>query len=69
MTHPFTSTYSGNDNFGIIDHILVRGATPQDGKVLTLNVNNDGVTEEQRINLLLQRDGSDHFVVSGSISY
>lgn len=68
MTHPFDFTYMGNSNYGIIDHILVRNAVPVDGKVLTFNVWNDGITSEERINLLLQRDGSDHFVVSGSIT-
>lgn len=68
MTHPFDFTYMGNSNFGIIDHILVRNAKPVDGKVLTFNVWNDGTTSEERINLLLQRNGSDHFVVCGTIT-
>jgi mRNA deadenylase 3'-5' endonuclease subunit Ccr4 len=69
MTHPFDFTYMGNSNYGVIDHILVRNAIPIDGKVLTFNVWVDGQTSEERINLLLQRDGSDHFVVSGTVSF
>lgn len=69
MTHPFDFSYTGNSNFGIIDHILVRNAKPVDGIVLTFNVWTDGTTSEERINLLLQRNGSDHFVVSGTITF
>ncbi|QKF94192.1 endonuclease/exonuclease/phosphatase [Fadolivirus algeromassiliense] len=69
MTHPFTFAYNGNDNYGIIDHILYRDCVPNNGQVLTFNVWTDGTDMEERINLLLMRNGSDHFVVTGMINY
>ena len=68
-THPFTSKYAQNANYGNIDHILVRGAIPKDGTVLTFNVWQDATSEEERVNLLLQRNGSDHFIVTGQIEF
>lgn len=67
-THQFTSKYAQNNNFGIIDHVMVRNATPRDGEVLNYNVWRDGATEEEHVNLTLQRDGSDHFVVTALIT-
>jgi endonuclease/exonuclease/phosphatase family metal-dependent hydrolase len=68
MTHPFDISYGGNDNYGIIDHILVRGAVPINGEVITFGVYQDAQTVDERISLLLQRNGSDHFIVSGLIN-
>lgn len=57
ITHPF----------GIIDHILVRNAIPDNGQVLDFGILQDGNNDQEKFNLMLQRIGSDHFVVSGSI--
>ena len=69
QTHPFTTSYAKNANYGVIDHIMVRNATPVAGNILDFNVWTDGANEEERINLTLQRNGSDHFIVTGSVSY
>jgi endonuclease/exonuclease/phosphatase family metal-dependent hydrolase len=74
-THPFTKAYQSNDNYGIIDHILVRKGSKSvqvvltDTEVITHNVWTDGQTEEERINLLLQRNGSDHFAVRAGLKF
>lgn len=70
LTHCYNSSYGGNDNWGIIDQILYRGADvlPVAGQVLNFNVWNDGQNEAERSALLFQRNGSDHFVVTGTIS-
>lgn len=70
QTHPWDSKYNGADNWGIIDHIISRNSTPINGKVIDFNLYqlfpND---EESRINRFLQLSGSDHFPITGSVSY
>ena len=66
-THPYVDGYLGNSQYVIIDHILVRNGTPTDGKVNNFNVWIDGKTTEERVNLLFERNGSDHFPVHGII--
>lgn len=67
-THPFTKKYQKNDNYGIIDHILIRnatkiiGASTEDFDVMQLASH-----EESRVNLLLQKSGSDHFLIRAAI--
>ena len=68
-THPYINGYLGNSRYVIIDHILVRNGTPLDGKVVNFNVWDDGKTTEERVNLLLERSGSDHFPVIGIINF
>lgn len=69
MTHPFDFSYAGNNNYGSIDHILFRGnnVTPVDGEILDFNVWKESNSMDDRISLLLQKNGSDHFIVTGKI--
>lgn len=70
QTHPWTSKYYGADNWGIIDHIVSRGSTPVDGSVMNFNLFNLYPNdEEMRINRNLQLSGSDHFPITGTMSY
>lgn len=66
-THPWDTRYYGADNWGIIDHILVRQGRPAAGEVLDFGLfelyPDD---EEARINENLDRCGSDHFPVYGT---
>lgn len=57
ITHPF----------GILDHILVRNATPIEGKVLDYNILEDGVISVDKFNQMLEKIGSDHFIVLSTI--
>jgi endonuclease/exonuclease/phosphatase family metal-dependent hydrolase len=68
-SHLFATSYPENSNCGVIDHITVRNGIPVSGEILTCNVLGDGKNREERINLILQRNGSDHFIVSGVIGY
>jgi endonuclease/exonuclease/phosphatase family metal-dependent hydrolase len=66
-THPYIDGYLGNSQYTIIDHVLVRNAKPINGKVNNFNVWNDGKTTEERVNLLFERSGTDHFPVNAVI--
>jgi endonuclease/exonuclease/phosphatase family metal-dependent hydrolase len=70
QTHPWDSKYYGADNWGIIDHITYRNGSAVSGAVVDFNLfqlypNN----EEARININFQQSGSDHFPLTGVISY
>lgn len=73
ITTPYTTQYSSSNNFGIIDHVMVRNAQPIAGDVIDNNlftIYPDGpahANEEPRITANLQITGSDHFPVWGSI--
>ncbi len=73
LTTPYTTQYSSSINFGRIDHIVVRNATPVDGGVLTFDMFTlfpdlpGNVNEEDRITENLRISGSDHFPIWGSI--
>ncbi len=61
-THPWSSSYNGAPRWGIIDHVLVRGAVPRDGDVADFGV--WAIADEvERIAANLRNTGSDHFPV------
>ena len=68
ITYPYDILHMGNCIYNIIDHILIRNGIVVDGKVITFNVWDDAETDDDLINLLLQRTGSDHFVVIGAVT-
>ena len=73
-TSPYSSKYYKAANMSDIDHMLVRNATPIDGKIFSFNLWNlypttDPANEEKRINANFSISGSDHFPVNGKISY
>lgn len=68
-THPFTKKYQQNDNYGIIDHIIVRNAS----QIVSASTEDFGVMslasdEEARVNLLLEKSGSDHFAIVAKVN-
>lgn len=75
LTSPYTTAYSSSTNFGELDHIVVRNASPLAGDVIDNNLfqlypalpsntyENDRITENMRLT------GSDHFPIWGSISF
>jgi mRNA deadenylase 3'-5' endonuclease subunit Ccr4 len=70
VERPLNTSYAGNTNCGIIDHIMIRNATPVSSSILDFNAWSDGSQDpEERINLTLQRIGSDHFIVIGKIEF
>lgn len=70
QTHPWDSKYYGADNWGIIDHIISRNSGPVSGSVADLNLFQlYPKDEEARININLQKSGSDHFPVTGIVAY
>ena len=69
QTHPWTSSYNGADNWGIIDHIITRNSTPLSGRVIDFDLFKTYPTDEvSRINSNLRLCGSDHFPVIGSVT-
>jgi endonuclease/exonuclease/phosphatase family metal-dependent hydrolase len=67
-THPFTSSYNTAPRWAIIDHVLARGAAPLAGDVLDFGV--WSIPDEvPRIEANLRNTGSDHFPITGSVSY
>lgn len=70
-THPFSNEYKDNDNLGIIDHILIRNTNytiTVDGHVINYQLFSIVASEEERANLLLDINGSDHFPVTATIT-
>jgi len=65
-THPWSSTYNKAGMWGIIDHIVVRGAAPVAGDVLDGGVWSIA-DEVARIAQNLRNVGSDHFPVTGTV--
>lgn len=69
QTHPWTSSYNGADNWGIIDHIITRNSTPLSGRVIDFDLFKTYPTDEvSRINSNLRLCGSDHFPLIGSVT-
>jgi len=65
-THPFSSSYNGATRWSIIDHVLVRGATPRAGDVFDFGLWSIG-DEVERIAANFRTCGSDHFPVAGDL--
>ncbi|MFM8358882.1 MAG: endonuclease/exonuclease/phosphatase family protein, partial [Verrucomicrobiota bacterium] len=66
-THPWDTRYYGADNWGIIDHVLVRQGRPAAGGVIDFGLfERYPDDEEARINENLERCGSDHFPIYGT---
>lgn len=74
-TTPYTTQYSSSNNFGKIDHVTARNATPLSGDVIdnnlfTLYPNVPGTPyEDARITENMRLTGSDHFPVWGSVTF
>jgi endonuclease/exonuclease/phosphatase family metal-dependent hydrolase len=67
-THPWSSSYYSSARWAIIDHVLVRNATPVAGDVIDFGL--WSITDEtDRIEENLRRDGSDHFPVTAIFSW
>jgi hypothetical protein len=64
-THPWSSQYNGATRWAIIDHLLVRGATPRSGDVIDYGVWSIE-NETARIEANFVNTGSDHFPVAGA---
>lgn len=70
QTHPWSSKYYGSENWGIIDHIMYRNGNAVEGSVVDHNLFNLYPNdEEKRININLQKAGSDHFQLIGTIAF
>jgi endonuclease/exonuclease/phosphatase family metal-dependent hydrolase len=66
-THPFRDSYNRSPRWGVIDHILVRGGVPVDGRVVdggvwAIDANTARIEEAMRLL------GSDHFPIEGTIA-
>ena len=69
QTHPWTSSYNGADNWGIIDHIITRNSTPLSGRVIDFDLFKTFPDDEvSRINANLRLCGSDHFPIIGAVT-
>ena len=67
-THPWSSSYNGAPRWGIIDHVLVRGAVPRDGDVADFGV--WAIEDEvERIAANFGNTGSDHFPVLAGVGF
>ena len=67
-THPWSSSYNSAPRWGIIDHVLVRGAAPRDGDVADFGV--WAIADEvERIAANFRNTGSDHFPVLASVGF
>lgn len=68
-TSPWSESYYGHGQWGIIDHVIARRATPRSGKVFNFGLftryPND---QDARIVANLQLSGSDHFPVEGVVA-
>ncbi len=75
LTTPYTTAYSSSNNFGELDHILARGATPLSGDVIDNNmfvlypIVSSNAYENDRITANLKLIGSDHFPIKGAVQY
>jgi endonuclease/exonuclease/phosphatase family metal-dependent hydrolase len=67
-THPFSSSYNNSARWAIIDHILVRNATPVAGNVFDFGTWMIG-EQVSRIEENFRQCGSDHFPVGATIRY
>ena len=69
-TDPYDGGYTNSTNYGIIDHIVVRGASPQSGDVIDNNLwNLYPDDKDTRVTENLRLIGSDHFPVWAKISF
>jgi hypothetical protein len=78
QTHPWTSSYYRNSEYGDIDHLMVHAdaSTPTSGVIYSNNLytlypainGQQGITNENtRICLNLLYTGTDHFPVAGTV--
>lgn len=73
LTSPYTTAYSSSNNFGELDHFVVRGATPLSGDVIDNNLFEiypavpSQTHEQDRITENLKITGSDHFPIKGAV--
>jgi len=66
-THPFSSSYNGATRWAIIDHVLLRGASPRAGDVFDFGL--WSISDEvARIEANFRACGSDHFPVAAELS-
>jgi endonuclease/exonuclease/phosphatase family metal-dependent hydrolase len=65
-THPWSSSYNAAPKWGIIDHVVVRGARPQSGDVLDFGVWSIA-DEVARIEANFRNTGSDHFPIRAGL--
>lgn len=67
-THPFRESYNAAKRWAIIDHVMVRGASPTAGTVFDFGV--WSISDEvARIEANFRRCGSDHFPVAGQVAF
>jgi len=65
-THPWSETYYSSPRWAILDHVLVRGATPLRGTTIDAGV--AAIPDQStRIEELLRRMGSDHYPVEATV--
>jgi endonuclease/exonuclease/phosphatase family metal-dependent hydrolase len=67
-THPFTSSYNRSPRWAIIDHVLVRNATPLAGSVIDFGLDRED-DEIARIEGNLRSSGSDHYPVAATVGW
>jgi endonuclease/exonuclease/phosphatase family metal-dependent hydrolase len=66
-THPWSEGYYKSTRWAILDHVLVRGATPLAGDTVDAGV--AGIEDEsERIEEFLRRMGSDHYPVVATVA-
>lgn len=74
-TTPYATQYSSSTNYGQLDHILVRSATPSSGDVIDNNLYviypdvTGHIYEDARITKNMQLVGSDHFPIWGIVVF
>ena len=66
-THPWSDGYYKSQRWAILDHVVVRGATPVAGTVVDAGVA-DIEDQSTRIEEFLRRVGSDHYPVIATIT-
>ena len=66
-THPWSTSYNKSKRWAIIDHVMVRGATPSAGLVEDAGVASIA-DESERIEEYLRRMGSDHYAVLATVT-
>jgi endonuclease/exonuclease/phosphatase family metal-dependent hydrolase len=71
LTSPYATSYYKADNWGIIDHVIIRNGSPKEGYVVNYGLYEKypivpSGSDDPRIIENFQIDGSDHFPVVGS---
>ena len=66
-THPWSETYNHSRRWAVLDHVVVRGATPIDGRIEDAGV---GLIADEatRIEEFLRRMGSDHYAIAAAVA-